>query len=181
MKALVIGRFQPVHKGHIKLVKEAEEFGLEKLVIGIGVEGNGRTERNPFQYDEVKQMWLPELEKLETPAEIYRIPDIGDSAGYAAHVEAITGCNEEDTVLVSNNPHTIRCFTDFGKNYRVLQTGRAVWAGDGYICATRIREMLREGGNWQEYVPESATRVVEKVDGAGIMKRVGGQYEKQPV
>jgi nicotinamide mononucleotide adenylyltransferase len=99
---------------------------------------------------------------------------------YAGHVEAITGCSEEDTVVVSNNPNTIECFTEYGKNYRALMTGKRVWTDEGYLCATKVRQMMADGGNWREYVPESARKVIERIGGEAIMRKAGGQYEKQP-
>jgi bifunctional NMN adenylyltransferase/nudix hydrolase len=49
-----IGRFQPFHKGHAKVVNVALE-NVNKLIILIGSANNPRTIRNPFTFDERKE------------------------------------------------------------------------------------------------------------------------------
>lgn len=49
--AVVIGRFQPVHNGHINLFKEAEALADNVLVV-IGSSFQARTPKNPFTYSE---------------------------------------------------------------------------------------------------------------------------------
>ena len=44
---LLIGRFQPIHIGHIELIKHALS-NCDKLIIVIGSDSTERTERNPF-------------------------------------------------------------------------------------------------------------------------------------
>ncbi|MBI2129710.1 adenylyltransferase/cytidyltransferase family protein [Candidatus Woesearchaeota archaeon] len=174
MKALVIGRFQPVHKGHIALIEDVDALKLEKIILGIGEEGKNRTPKNPFYFDEIRAMWLPNLEKLITPVEMYKIPDINNNEDYANYVEKITGCNEEDTIIVSGNAHTLGCFTNYGKNYRAYMPQRSD-NGDGRLCGTKIRERVKAGGPWQTYVPESTMAVIEKINGADIIKYTGGE------
>ena len=161
MKALVIGRFQPVHLGHVALLEGIDSMGLEKILLGIGVEGKGRTERNPFHYQEIKEMLEPVVAKLETPVEMYPIPDIHDSANYAVHVETITGCSENDTIVVSGNEYTLDCFTNYGKNYQTGSIEKRVPVETGYICATKVRECIRTGGPWRDYVPKTTEKFIE--------------------
>jgi nicotinamide-nucleotide adenylyltransferase len=178
MKGLIIGRFEPLHLGHIGFIKEVDKMQLENIILGIGEEGIGRTPWNPFTYDEVKQMWAPELEKLATNVELYKIPDINDSQHYASHVEKITGCNEENTLVLSGNGATLDCFTKYGHNYKTHSVGYKVPTPDGYICATKIRDMIKSDREWQKYVPESTRKVIEDVGGVDIIKDVGEKYER---
>jgi bifunctional NMN adenylyltransferase/nudix hydrolase len=166
MKALVIGRFQPVHLGHVGLLQDADALGLEKILLGIGIEGKCRTERNPFTYEEIRAMWLPELAKLSTPAEIYRIPDTNDPLNYAYHVERITGCSESDTIIVSGNPSTLDSFTRYGRSYRTFSPSGEDNPHDGLIHGTLIREWLWSGGPWRAFVPESAAKVIDGISRA---------------
>ncbi len=181
MKALVIGRFQPVHLGHMEKLRQVDSEGLEKIIIAVGDAGKGRTERNPFTYYEVLQMLMPVTEQLATPVEIYRVPDINNKPKYARHVEKITGCKEDDTYIVSNNDYTLDCFTQFGKDYQPHDTGFFHQVddalGNGYISATKVRRWIAEDGPWQEYVPESTKDIIETIDGVKIVK---GLYRQQP-
>jgi bifunctional NMN adenylyltransferase/nudix hydrolase len=49
--AIVIGRFQPVHKAHIELIKESISKA-EECIIVVGSAFGPRTTKNPFTYEE---------------------------------------------------------------------------------------------------------------------------------
>ena len=54
MKALFIGRFQPFHNGHLKVVQEIlKEF--DEVIIGIGSSKYSGTLDNPFSGEERKK------------------------------------------------------------------------------------------------------------------------------
>ena len=163
MKGLYIGRFQPLHLGHLAAIREARQLGLEELIIGIGDAQKGRTNRNPFTYDEVLHMWLPIADELDISTRIYRLPDIGDPAGYAQHVEQITASSEYDTIVISGNPHTQACFRDYNRQYAIYHPRQSIPLDQGYLCATKIREWMQEGGPWQSYVPHSTQQIVNDV------------------
>ena len=57
--AVVIGRFQLPHLGHKKLIEDAAAIA-EHLVIVVGSVGQPKTPKNPFSFQERKEM----LEKL---------------------------------------------------------------------------------------------------------------------
>lgn len=50
--AAFIGRFQPVHKAHVKIIKNALENEAEKLIIVVGSYRTTRTLRNPWTAEE---------------------------------------------------------------------------------------------------------------------------------
>lgn len=52
---LIVGRFQPIHSGHEKMIKKALEFA-ETVLVFVGSSQESRTERNPFSYDERERM-----------------------------------------------------------------------------------------------------------------------------
>lgn len=176
-KGLIIGRFQPLHNGHIKLIEDVDLIGLEKIILGIGVSTDDRTGKNPFHYDEIREMWLPELEKLTTPFEIYEIPDINNAPKYAEHVEKITSCNQKNTIIVSGNRYTTDCFTNHDKNYGVYKFDMKVPLGEDYLCATKIRDWIVNEGSWKEYVPESTKKLIEKIGGVEIIKQLHGDAD----
>lgn len=160
-KALVIGRFQPVHIGHLSKLQHLDNLGLEKIYLGIGVNGK-INDRNPFNYEQVRRMWTPLIKDFSSAVEIFKIPDINKQEEYANHVEKITGCNSNDTVLVSDNYHTIDCFVNYGNNYKIYDTGLFHVVNDSYINATRIRDWLKFEGPWQDYVPKKSIEIIKK-------------------
>lgn len=50
-----IGRFQPYHKGHLKVIETALKIA-EKVIVLIGSANSARNPRNPFTFDERKKM-----------------------------------------------------------------------------------------------------------------------------
>jgi nicotinamide-nucleotide adenylyltransferase len=52
---LILGRFQPIHKGHLSLMLFALSR-CEKIIVAIGSAQASRTERNPLSYEERRDM-----------------------------------------------------------------------------------------------------------------------------
>lgn len=50
--AVFIGRFQPFHNGHLKVVMDAVTKKADKLIILVGSSNIARDTRNPFTYEE---------------------------------------------------------------------------------------------------------------------------------
>jgi cytidyltransferase-like protein len=56
-RALIFGRFQPFHKGHLSIVRWAlEERGFEEVVLLVGMASENYTPRNPFTAGERIEM-----------------------------------------------------------------------------------------------------------------------------
>ena len=65
MKALFIGRFQPFHIGHLKVILEASKK-YKKIIIGIGSSQYCNTIDNPFTYEERKLMIDESLKHIKS-------------------------------------------------------------------------------------------------------------------
>ncbi len=95
---VVLGRFQPLHKGHTSLIKDAESWRLNnspnsKLIIAIGSSNRPETLDNPWSYDERKEMisiWIKSNEGYEDTI-IVGIPDIEDPPNWVIHAEKYHG------------------------------------------------------------------------------------------
>ena len=53
--ALILGRFQPFHLGHLELIR-AVKNRYEKMIIAVGSSQEKGTSENPFDKDERKGM-----------------------------------------------------------------------------------------------------------------------------
>ena len=71
--ALFIGRFQPFHIGHLKVIKWILKK-YDKVIIVIGTSQESNTDKNPFSIEERKEMINKTL-KTEN-IEKYEIIDI---------------------------------------------------------------------------------------------------------
>lgn len=105
VRALVVGRFQPLHKGHVALVTRALE-DCQSVVVGIGSATAKTSLKNPFNAAERRQM-LGACFPNEVAAghlRIVDVPDINNPPRWVAHVLSITGPvdrvfgNDDDTL-----------------------------------------------------------------------------------
>ena len=94
---VVLGRFQPFHKGHAAMIIAAENFRKEnnpelKLIIAVGSSNRSQTLKNPWSDSERIEMilfWLDNEVNFE--ASIVSIPDIDDPANWVSHAERYHG------------------------------------------------------------------------------------------
>ncbi len=172
MKGLLIGRFQPVHNGHVDLMQQVDKLGLDEIVLGIGSNLDGRTPKNPFFYDEVREMWLPILENISTPTEIYRIPDINSPKNYAQHVENMTSVNKDNIILISGNPNTVVCFPD----YECVTLKENV-----NLHASIVRNAIKEKKPWKQYLPESSINLVDKIGEEKVRSIIEENNDDKPI
>lgn len=152
--ALLIGRYQPFHKGHLEVVKKILE-DCDKLIIGIGSSQYSGSEDNPFSGEKRKDM-IEESLKDEGISpdryEIILIPDIHDNDKWVDHVKGI--CPEFD-VVYSRNELTQRLFKEASVEVKEQPMyDRHVYNG------TLIREKMVVGEDWKDAVPDGTLRVI---------------------
>ena len=164
MNGLLIGRFQPFHKGHLAAVN----FGLsqvENLWIGIGSSNKDNEKRNPFSADERKEMILSSLDKsVLNRVQMFYIPDINDHSKWTYHVDSTV---PKYDVVFSNDDFTITLYQKRG--IRVIQV--PLLQRD-MISGTNIREMIAMGKNWMELVPEGTKNVLLKIDAERRLSKI---------
>jgi nicotinamide-nucleotide adenylyltransferase len=156
MNGLLIGRFQPFHKGHLSAIS----FGLSKvenLWIGIGSSNKSNEKKNPFTADERKEMIVSSLDK-ETlkKIKIFYVPDIGDHEKWTYHVDSIV---PQYGVVFSNDDFTISLYKKRGMDVievPLLQRDM--------ISGTKIRELISKGQDWSSLVPEGTKKVLLKIN-----------------
>ncbi len=73
---LVVGRFQPFHKGHLHLIKKALEKA-EKVIVAVG-SANVSKEDNPFSFEERKKQIAESLKKNKLDKKIMKIVPVDD-------------------------------------------------------------------------------------------------------
>ena len=107
MSALIIGRFQPFHKGHLSVIKMVAEKS-DSIIIGIGSAQLSHTFENPFTAGE-RHLMISRALRHEGIDNCYLVPivDINQYSLWVAHVESMVP--PFDTVY-SNNPLTRRLF-----------------------------------------------------------------------
>lgn len=157
MRALIVGRFQPFHNGHVEIIKQILKSG-GSVIIGIGSAQYSHTLKDPFTAGERHLMITSSLE-AESILNFYLVPieDVNSNPLWVAHVEALTP--KFDTIY-TNNPLVTRLFYEAGymtKSVPMLNRNR--WSG------TEIRQKMINGGDWERDVPSEVARVIKEIDG----------------
>lgn len=151
--ALIIGRFQPFHLGHLRLIEEAAKEA-DDIIIGIGSSQYSGTEQNPFSAEERRKMIQGSIPE-EIKYSVYDIPDIGDDKRWVSHVENLV---PEFDVVYTNGPLERRLFSLAG--HRVHATG--LYNRDKF-SGTEIRKKMLEGREWEKLVPEGTRKVIKSL------------------
>ena len=93
---VVLGRFQPFHRGHESMVTAAENWRSsnrpdDRLIICIGSSNRPQSMENPWNLEERAAMVEAWLSDQELNAEIVGIPDINDPPNWVRHAEVYHG------------------------------------------------------------------------------------------
>jgi nicotinamide-nucleotide adenylyltransferase len=164
MDGLLIGRFQPFHKGHL----EAIRIGLSKvdnLWIGIGSSNKSYEKRNPFTAEERKEMILLSLDpKTLKRVKIFFVPDTGDHEKWTYHVDSIVPSYD---VVFSNDEFTLSLYKKRGKNVIEVPLLKR-----DTISGTNIRKMIANEKDWSDLVPEGTKKTLLKIDAKNRLLKI---------
>ncbi len=133
---VVVGRFQPLHYGHLYLMKQALRLA-DAVTIGVG-SVNLKDDDNPFSFYQRKYMIHKALkrdgmmDKIQGIVPIYDYPDDNKWVN-----EALKKIGKVDAVI-GNNDWVNRCFNDVGiDSLEVPLLQRGIYEGK------KIRAFLR--------------------------------------
>lgn len=167
MRGLFIGRFQPLHLGHVKVVNFALNR-CDELIVGIGSAQYSHTPENPFSAGERFEMLASVFkDKMEsTKIFIVSITDVHNHNLWVSHVESLV---PRFDVVFASNPLTDMLFSKRG--YRVEPV--PVYDRTAF-SSSEVRRRMATGENWEELVPPQVAEYIKKIDG---VKRVKSLYE----
>lgn len=156
--ALFIGRFQPFHRGHLKVVKDIRKKYTP--VIGIGSSEKMNSFDNPLSFNERRKMILNCLEGIN----IFPIPDRNDDSEWVEEIKE----KIRFKVVITGNDWTRRCFKQEG----IPVKEQHFYSRDKYK-GTRIRNLASEGNDeWKRLVPKCSRDLLEKFNFAERVKRL---------
>lgn len=159
MRGLVIGRYQPFHNGHLEVIREIiQDPDCTELIIAIGSAQESHTSDNPFTAGE--RIIMIDGALIEVGIDNYfliPIPDINRYAIWVAHVESLVPPID---IVYTNNSLTRRLFTERGYKVKAPRLyDREKFSG------TKIREMMKSGGDWSSLVPPAVVKIITELDG----------------
>ena len=163
MRGCYIGRFQPYHNGHHRMVEEIAAE-VDELVLGIGSAGDSHTTRNPFTAGERVMMVTKAVAEFDLTTYVVPIEDLERNSVWVSHVQSMAPSFD---VAYSNNPLVIRLFGEAGVDVRQSHMfNRDVLEG------TEVRERMIADGDWDSLLPPAVVDVVREIDGINRLQQV---------
>ena len=165
--ALIIGRFQPLHNGHLEVIRKVASE-CDRIIIGIGSAQYSHSKDNPFTAGE-RYLMISETIKVEGIDNVSIVP-VEDINRYSIWVSHVASMCPPFSIVYSNNSVTRRLFEEAGYDVRDSPLyNRKEFSG------TEVRKRLSEGGNWQSLVPAPVAKVIMDIDGVSRVKELTGE------
>ncbi len=168
--ALFIGRFQPLHHGHIYVLNKIFK-GYKKIKIGIGSAQLSKTKTDPFTSEERVSFINSALKARNINPdkfEIFAIPDIFNANKWVDHVISIVGNFD---AIYSNSDWVRQLFQNKG-----FIVGEKLEIFKKKYNATNVRKLIsKENRNWTVLVPKEVVNLIKGYDG---IQRIKSLYEK---
>ncbi len=155
VRGLFIARFQPIHKGHIKVIEEILNE-VDELLVVIAAAQISHTLKNPLTAGERLEMVREALQEYGiTLDKVWLLPaqDILDNALWVYHLKRLLPPFD---IMFSNNPFTRNLFEETG--FPTQQTD--IYDRERY-SATKIRERLISGESIEEAAMPTTIKLLE--------------------
>ena len=155
----MVGRFQPVHKGHVKAMLDIlAEF--DELVIVLGSAQLSHELDNPFTAGERMVMLRLALAHSGVGPERYWIVPVPDAPMHSVWVPMVLAYCPRFEVVYSNEPLTRRLFIEAGFEVRPIPFyKREIYS------ATEIRRRMLAGEPWEGLVPAPVADYIKALGG----------------
>lgn len=166
VRGILIGRMQPVHNGHMEVIKRILEE-VDEIVIGIGSAQLSHEVKDPFTAGERILMMTQALAEIDVdPSRYYIIPmqDINFNAIWASHVKMLT---PPFSIVYSGNPLVKQLFAEEGYEVRQPPLYDRI-----HLSGTEVRRRILEDENWQELVPKATADLLKEIDGVNRLKNL---------
>ncbi|MFB6116721.1 MAG: adenylyltransferase/cytidyltransferase family protein [Candidatus Nanosalina sp.] len=167
-EAIFLGRFQPFHEGHYKVVeKYMDDF--EDLKIVIGSAGKKDEEENPLSFEERKEIIQECFPDLKVQALEDEEKTEEGNRKWASKLEKFNA----DTVISGNSlvQRLVEEYTDMDVLEPELHDPE-IYSG------TEIRRRIRSGEEWRYLVPKCAQDRIEELEER--IREAGIDYEFEP-
>lgn len=158
-RGLFVGRFQPIHKGHVKVIKDLLK-NVDELIIVVGSAQYSHRLDNPFTVGERLTMIREALKSEKIPHDRCWIIPVPDMHMHMMWVAEVVGYTPKFDVVFTNEPLTQRLFIEAGYKVEAIPFHKRK-----VFSATEIRERMLNNKSWEELVPKSVARFIRKIGG----------------
>jgi len=174
MKAAFIGRFQPFHRGHRKVIEEKKD-SYDEFYIVIGSKEKAGTEDNPLSFEERKKI----IEACYPDIDIVGVKDREkNDEGNRKWLEEVKRKSEAE-IIISGNPLVSKLVEDNNE----LELDQPDLHDPDVYSGTAIRRRAKSGEEWRYLVPSCAEEIIgkkiEKIKESGIKYDFEPGWEKK--
>lgn len=163
-RGLLVGRFQPFHRGHLAMATAVRgQRPGDTLILGIGSAQAAYTRSNPFTAGERAEMIERALQEAHLDHCVsVPVVDIDRHAVWVAHLESLLPKFDR---VYTNNPLTRLLFE---------RAGYAVESPDlvdrAHLEGVRIRRLMAQRGDWKPFVPPSVAAYLDEIAGVDRLR-----------
>ena len=166
IRGILIGRMQPVHNGHMQIIKKILEE-VDEIIIGIGSAQISHELKDPFTAGERIVMMNQALADMGVdPSRYYIIPmqDINFNAIWVSHVKMLT---PPFSIVYSGNSLVKQLFSEEGFDVRQPPLYDRL-----HLSGTEVRRMILEDDDWEDLVPEATVNLLKEINGIERLKNL---------
>lgn len=163
-RALLLGRFQPLHLGHVKVMEEVlSEF--DGVIVALGSAQESHTPTNPFSAGE--RFSMVEMTASDAGMDKVTPVPVADLNRYGLYIGYLRTMLPPFDAMVAHNSLTLRlCEESDVEVYQPQIHDRDVYSG------TEIRRRIIANESWQDLVPDAVVKVLEEIDGAQRLRTI---------
>jgi nicotinamide-nucleotide adenylyltransferase len=171
MRGFFIGRFQPLHLGHISIIETALEE-VDQLVVGVGSAEKSMLPDDPFSAGERMDMILAVSEGGGLRGRVIPVP-IRDINRYSIWVDHVISLCPSFEVVYSNNPLTRILFEKNG-----LKVRSTPLIDRSELSGAEIRKRMVDGSDWRTLVPAEVAELMDSIGAEARMREIRGLGDK---
>jgi nicotinamide-nucleotide adenylyltransferase len=163
---LIVGRFQPFHRGHLATVLDLRRSAPDApLILAVGSAQESFTGENPFTAGERVEMIQRALREADVEG-CLTIP-VADIHQHAQWVAYLRGLLPPFEIVYTNNPLTRLLFEREG-----IRVESPPLVDREKLQGVVIRKHLREGGNWSDLVPPAVAHYLDEIKAVDRIRRI---------
>jgi len=157
---LYIGRFQPVHNGHIHAIRHILS-NHENVIIAVGSSLTSHEKDNPFTFGERLQMLRLALDEAGVDVKKYVITGVPDVPNmHFLWVRLVEAMSPPFEIVYTNQPFTRRLFAEAGYEVKPIPyLEREKYSG------IEIRRRILSGEDWSQLVPVRVFEYIKSIQG----------------
>lgn len=159
VRGILIGRMQPVHNGHMEVIKQVLSE-VDEVIIGIGSAQLSHEVKDPFTAGERVVMMNQALADYGVdPSRYYIIPmqDINFNAVWVSQVKMLT---PPFSVVYSGNPLVKQLFSEEGFEVRQPHLYDRL-----HLSGSEVRRRILNDEDWKELVPKATVDLIHEING----------------